>query len=159
MRFPGEGEGAGLGRGEILTILCAVAFAAHIVGVDITTRRHDPRSIAFWQIAAATLFVVPPTLLAETPRIVLTSSLVLAILVTSLLGTALAFAVQNAVQARSTPARAAIIFTSEPVFAAITSFLVEGERLPPAAMAGAGLILAGMIASEIPAGRGRAEGR
>jgi len=151
----GEAAG-GFGRGEALTVLCALCFAAHIVGVDVYARRHSVRRIAFWQVAAAGVLSVPFALLAETPRITPTAGLAGAILVTGLGGTALAIAVQNAVQARTTPTHAAIIFASEPVFAAITSFLVEGERLSTAATLGASLILAGMLASELPAARARA---
>jgi len=152
----GERRGAppaGFGVGEILTILCAVAFAAHIIGVDIFSRRHDVRSLAFWQVAAGGALCVPLAWGAETPRLALTASLAGAIAVTSLGGTALAFAVQNAVQSKTTPTRAAIILASEPVFAAVMSYVVEGERMTPGTMLGAFLILAGMLASEIPAVR------
>lgn len=148
----------GIGPGEILTILCAVAFAGHIVGVDVFTREHDARALAFLQVGVGGVLYVPLWIASGAPPINPTPILVAAILVTSIGGTALAFAVQNAVQSRTTPTRAAIIFTSEPVFAGITSYLVEGERLPGAAMAGAGLILAGMIAAEIPPAHPRTSG-
>jgi len=77
--------------------------------------------------------------------------------VTSLLGTALAFWILNMVQAWTTPTRAAIIFAAEPVFAALTSWLVEGEVLRGLALVGAGLILSGMLMAEIgPFGRRQA---
>lgn len=146
-----DAAGGGLGRGELLTVFCAVAFAGHIVGVDVFTRRRDARALAFWQVLLAGLLYVPAAFLAETPRLDPTPALAGAVLITSLGGTALAFAVQNAVQARTTPTRTAVIFASEPVFAGVTSYLVEGETMSPAALSGAGLILAGMLAAEIPA--------
>ena len=147
------GGAAGLGRGEALTLMCALAFAAHIIGVDIFTRRHDARSLAFWQVAGAGALCVPLAAFAETPRMEPTPALLAAIAVCALGGTALAFAVQNAVQAKTTPARTAIIFATEPVFAAATSYVVEGETLAPRAIGGAVLILFGMLAAEMPGPR------
>jgi drug/metabolite transporter (DMT)-like permease len=129
------------------------------VGVDVFTRRHDARAITFWQIAFSAALSLPLALFGETPRFNPTPSLAGAIALTALGGTAVAFAVQNAVQAKTTPARTAIIFTSEPVFAAATSYFVEGERLGAASLAGAALIVAGMLASEVPSFRGRAAPR
>lgn len=151
------GPAGGFGRGEALTVLCALCFAAHIVGVDIYARRHNVRRIAFWQVAVAGVLSVPLAILAETPRITPTFALAGAIAVTGLGCTALAIAVQNAVQARTTPTHTAIIFSSEPVFAAVTSFIVAGERLSLVATLGAALIVAGMLASELPLARTRTD--
>ena len=54
-------------------------------------------------------------------------------------------------QSLTTPTRTAIIFTSEPVFAAATSYLVDGEILSGSALAGAALIVVGMLVAELPA--------
>jgi drug/metabolite transporter (DMT)-like permease len=155
---PGLSARGGIGTGELLTILCAVAFAGQIVGVDVFTRDHDARTLAFLQVGIGGVLYVPLWIVSGAPRINPTPALIGAILVTSIGGTALAFAVQNAVQSRTTPTRAAIIFTSEPVFAGITSYVVEGERLPAVAIAGAGLILAGMIAAEVSPAQPRTAG-
>ncbi len=152
----GRGAGAGqngLGTGELLTVFCAALFAAHIVSVDILTRRQDPVVMAFWQVALTAIAAVPLSLIAETPRLNLTPGLAGALLATGLGATALAVGVQNAVQARTTPTRTAIIFASEPVFAAAASWLLEGEILTGAALGGAALILAGMLVAEIPTAR------
>lgn len=146
-------ETGGLGPGETLTICCAALFAAHIVGVDVLTRRREPLALAFWQVAITGIAAVPLAFLAESPRLDLTPALAGALAVTGLGATALAVGVQNAVQARTTPTRTAIIFASEPVFAAAASWLVEGEVLAGPALAGAALILAGMLVAELPARR------
>ena len=146
--------GGGSGRGEALTVACAILFAAHIVWVDILTRRHDAGAMAFWQVAVTAVACLPLALLAERPRFEPTPSLLAAIAITGVAATALTLAVQNSVQARTTPSRAAIIFATEPVFAAVTSFAVEGEIMTGAAAAGAGIILAGMLVAEIPSPAG-----
>lgn len=140
--------GAGFGPGEGLTLMCALAFAGHLLAVDHYTRRFDKSAIAFLQVAVVALLAAPAVLL-ETPRLAATPRLWLALGITSLLATAAAFWILNTVQAWTTPTRAAIIFAAEPVFAAITSWVVEGEALTSGALAGAGLIVAGMLAAEL----------
>ncbi len=63
--------------------------------------------------------------------------------------TAVAFSLQLWAQQFTTPSHAAIIFTLEPVFAVITSYLVLRERLGLRSIAGAGLVLAGILAAEL----------
>ncbi len=85
----------------------------------------------------------------ETPQITWTASLVIALAITGLLATALAFTVMAWAQQHTTATHTALIFSLEPVFAWITSWLVEGETLSPAAMFGAVLILAGILLVEL----------
>ena len=141
--------GQGFGRGELLTLLCAVAFAGHLIAVDHFTRRFNKAVIAFLQIAAAGLFTIAAAALWESPRFDPTMRLVVAVLVTAVLGTALAFYILSTVQSWTTPTRAAIILAAEPVFAALTAWIVDGEIFTRAALLGATLILTGMIMAEL----------
>ena len=70
-------------------------------------------------------------------------------LITGILGTAVAFTVQAWAQQFTPATHAALIFNLEPVFAWITSFIFLHERLGLRAGAGALLILAGILISEI----------
>lgn len=142
------GSGGGFGLGELLTMFCAIAFAGHLLAVDHYTRRHDKRAIAFLQVAAVGLLAAPAVAL-EPIRFDPTMRLIGALAVTAILGTALAFWLLNAVQSWTTPTRAAIIFAAEPVFAAVTSWVVEGESLAGPALLGAAMILAGMLTAEL----------
>ena len=72
-----------------------------------------------------------------------------AILITGVFATALAFTFQAWAQRYTTSTRTALIFMPEPVFAWITSCLLAGETLSARAAAGAGLILAGILAVEL----------
>ncbi len=60
-----------------------------------------------------------------------------------------AFFVQNWGQRHTTATRAALIFALEPVFAALFSNLLGGERLGVELLAGGGLIVAGVVVSEL----------
>jgi drug/metabolite transporter (DMT)-like permease len=75
-----------------------------------------------------------------------------AILVTGILGTAVAFTIQAWAQQFLPPTNTALIFALEPVFAWLTSYVVLGEQLGRRAALGAALILVGVLVSEILGG-------
>jgi drug/metabolite transporter (DMT)-like permease len=63
--------------------------------------------------------------------------------------TAVAYIVMNHMQKYTSPTHTALIFTTEPVFAAFFAFLLLGEMLSSRAVAGCLLILSGMVVSEL----------
>lgn len=136
-------------RGDILTSIGATSFAFHIVLVGRYTKRFSflhlvpPQILGVGLLAAAAIPFDPGRMLHWTSR------LVFAFAVTSLLATVFAFSVQNWAQQFTPPAHTALIFALEPVFAALTSRVVMGERLGGKALVGCGLILAGMLISEL----------
>ena len=65
------------------------------------------------------------------------------------LATALSFLLYTWAQKHTTAARTALIFALEPVFAALTAWLVAGEAWTARSLAGAVLILAGIILVEV----------
>ena len=68
---------------------------------------------------------------------------------TGVLATALAFGLQTSAQRYTTASHTALILTGEPVFAALFSYLLIGERLGPRALLGCLLILLGMVVVEL----------
>jgi drug/metabolite transporter (DMT)-like permease len=60
-----------------------------------------------------------------------------------------AFYIQTTVQQRIPAARAAIILTTEPVFAALFGYWLAGDRLSPVQLAGAALILSALFVGEV----------
>ena len=64
------GSGGGFGRGELLTLLCAVAFSGHLLAVDHYTRRFNRPAIAFLQVAIVGALGLAPALLIEPMRLV-----------------------------------------------------------------------------------------
>jgi len=135
--------------GDALTMGCAIAFAFQIILVGRATSAHSFQAIAVLQsaVAAALMFATAP--LMENIHVLWSARVVAAILVTGLLGTAAAFTIQAWAQQFMAPTNTALIFALEPVFAWITSYLLLGERLGWRAAAGALLILAGLLFSEV----------
>jgi drug/metabolite transporter (DMT)-like permease len=145
----GMADFANINRGDLLTIACALAFAFQIVFLGRATRRFPFEPIAVLQIAVAALAMCLATPLLERPHMRLSGTVVTAIVVTGVLGTAVAFTVQAWAQQFTPATHTALIFTLEPVFAWLTSFLYLKERLGFRAGSGALLILAGVLVSEL----------
>ena len=145
-----------LETGDLLTLACALAFAGHIVAVGRYAPRFDVAALAVLQVGAAMLFAALATPLFDATGVerifaVPTPRLAVALLVTAGLATATALSIQTWAQRITSPTHAAILFTLEPVFAALTSLLVLNERLGERELLGAGLILAGVLVAELRA--------
>lgn len=135
--------------GDLLTVCCAVGFAAHIVTLGHFSEKMNYEVLAVTQITVAAMLGWALFSLVEAPRVAWRPAVVWAILVTGLLATALAFSIQAWAQQYASPARTALIFMLEPVVAWITSYLVAGESLSGRAAAGAALILGGVMLVEL----------
>jgi len=144
-----EGVTRSIGRGDALTLLGAIAFAAYIVTLGHFSGQMSFELLSVTQIAAAAVLAIATFSWAETPRLAWRPAVVWAILVTGLVCTALAFTIQAWAQQYTTSTRTALIYMLEPVFAWITSFLVAGEGLSGRAAVGAALILSGVLLVEV----------
>ena len=145
---------ADLNTGDLLVLGCAIMFALHIVFVGRYSPSHSVGALSFLQVAttAALAALALPVLAVtrwEPPRMHWTSELLFAVLVTAVLTTAIAFSMQVWAQQYTTPTHTAIIFSLEPVFAALTSYIVLHERLGRRGLLGAALILAGILLAEL----------
>jgi drug/metabolite transporter (DMT)-like permease len=141
--------------GDLLTVCCAVCFAAHILTLGHYAAEASFELLSTMQIAVSALLAWSLFHWIETPHIRWTSGVWVAIVVTGLLATALAFTFQAWAQQHTTSTRTALIFALEPVFAWITSYLATGESLAPRAAGGAGLILTGILLVEMKPPRSR----
>lgn len=153
----GIADFANINLGDLLTIGCAFGFAFHIIFVGRATQRYPFEQIATLQVAVAAVLMIIVAPVLEHPHIRLTATVVSALLVTSILCTALAFTVQAWAQQFTPATHAALIFTLEPVFAWLTSLLLRNERLGLRVGAGALLILAGVLVSELLGNVSRSE--
>lgn len=153
LAVPASGVGA-LNRGDLLILACAFMFALHVISIGHYAVRYSVGALTLIQVAVTALFTlacVPLFALlgAQRPRVLWTPGLILAVVATGIFATALAFSVQVWAQQYSSANHAAIIFTLEPVFAGLTSFVFYHERLGARSLAGAGLILAGILMAEL----------
>ena len=139
------GGGAGLGRGEVLTLGCALAFAVHILLLD----RYSPRFDTAWLTGLQLLVVgvaclVPAAVQGE---LGFGASAWVGAVTTGVGCSALAFALQVSGQRRIGPTRTSLLLMIEPVTAAVLGYAV-GERLGLRGGLGAALILGGIGLAE-----------
>ena len=146
-------HGLTVGTGEAITLLCAVSFALHIVGLGEWSTTTDAYGLAVVQLATVgvmSALASAPDTLRPPPD----GKVWFAILLTALAATALAFFVQTWAQAHLPPTRAAVVMTMEPVFAGVFGVAVGGDHLRSRTIAGALLVLAAMYLVELGPRRG-----
>jgi drug/metabolite transporter (DMT)-like permease len=148
---PGTGMSllSGMHLGEWLTLLCAVAFAAHLLTLAHAAPQLSARRLGTLQIAFAAIFMLITLPLGGRPHLHLTPTAIVALAITALFATAAAFTIQSWAQQILPPTHTALILTLEPVFAALTSLLFFHERFGPRELLGAALILAGILLAEL----------
>ncbi|MCC6175029.1 MAG: DMT family transporter [Chloroflexi bacterium] len=138
--------------GDLLVFGCAWAFAAHILVVDRFAPGHDVVPLTFAQIAVVAALATAAALLWETPSAAELGAIAAAAIFTGLLCTVAAFTFQVYAQRFTSPTHTALIFSAEPVFAALFAYLLAGERLGPAELGGCALILGGMLVVQLRPG-------
>ena len=144
-----SGVGGGDLLGDALVFGCACSFAFHILATDRAIRKHDIGALLAVQLGVAGFFSLLVAGLAgdlAVPRGVTVWS---ALLITSLLASALGFFVQTYAQQHAPPARTAVILASEPAFAGLFAFVIAGERFTAFDWTGAALILAAIVFVEL----------
>ena len=140
--------------GDWLTVLCALAFGAHVVVIGHYSTEVSIGALSLIQVGLVALISLGSFSWAETPRIVWSPGLLAALVVTALLATALAFPVQAWAQRYVSPTRTALILALEPVFAYVVAYVWASERLSGRGMAGGALIVAGVVLAELKPARG-----
>jgi len=142
-------DGSEMNLGDWLTLGCALCFALYIVYLDMFGSKYDAAQLTFAQFAVAGIGGTIGTVLFE--RVVWNPSLEFAgaIAYLTVFATVIALFVQTKYQKETTPTRAAVIFSVEPVFAAVFAYLILSEMIGPLGMVGGGLIVGGLLVSEL----------
>jgi drug/metabolite transporter (DMT)-like permease len=144
---------AELNRGDLLVMGCAVLYAFQIIFIARYTGTFSLGALSCLQVILAGVLstIAVPVLNAahwEQFFVRFTFQMEFGVIVTAIFTTALAYPLLVWGQKHTTATNTALILTAEPVFAALTSFLVLHERLGGRALAGAGLILGGICIAE-----------
>ena len=136
-------------RGDGLVFLCAISLAAHILATARAVARFDVGALLAVQLGVVGLTCLAIAAVAgqlEPPE---GGTVWSALIVTSLVASALGFFVQSFAQQHAPPARTALILASEPAFAGLFGWLLNDERLTATGWLGAALIMASIVAVEV----------
>lgn len=146
--------GGGSLAGDLATLGCAVVFACQMVALSTALRRHPAGQVLFMQIASCALLSIAAAPLVENPRIPLVPTVTYGIAYLALGATVILLALQTYGQRRTTATRAAVLFSSEPLWATLFAWLA-GETITRRELGGGALVLAGLVVASLP-GRRRA---
>jgi drug/metabolite transporter (DMT)-like permease len=139
-------SGGGLNLGDILTSGCAISFAFHIIAQDLYLKK-KVRILPFFcvQLGFVTLFSLLNSQIFEPQSIVWSDQLVTAIIITGLLATFTAFLMMIWAQKFLNPSETAIIFSIEPLSAALFATAFGGEILGFWGWIGGGLVCLAVV--------------
>jgi drug/metabolite transporter (DMT)-like permease len=152
LSVPPEGLGK-LNRGDPIVFGCAVMFAFHMIFISRNVKTYSVASMSFLQVATTAVLatvLVPIAAAAgwEQPKLVWTRYVIFAVAATAIGATVICFSLQTWAQKHTSASRAAILLTLEPVFAAVTSVTLGGERIGARMLLGAALIFGGIVLAE-----------
>lgn len=146
--------GSDFNLGDLLTLLCALLFAFQVVYVDVFTKKYDYLPMVFVQLLITGLggfilsFIFSISSL-ETFKFTLNTTVVTAILYTAIFASIIATVIQLKFQKFVSPTKAGIIFSIEPIFAAIFAYFLLSEKISNFGLVGCVLIFIGLIVSEL----------
>lgn len=146
--------GSDFNLGDFLTLICALLFAFQVVYVDVFTKKYDYLPMVFIQLFITGLggFILTALFSLTGIEIIkfnFNNNLFFAIIYTSVFASILATIIQLKFQKNVSPTKAGIIFSIEPIFAAIFAYFLLNEKISNFGLIGCVLIFAGLIISEV----------
>lgn len=142
-------EGGSLNIGDFWVFGCALSYAIYILTLQTFTSRHNSVALTAMQlivVAILGLIWAAPILVTQITAITANFGVLLYL---GVIATALVTWTQAVAQRHVSATEAALLYTLEPVFAAIFSFWLLGESLGTQGLIGAAMVVAAMILSQI----------
>jgi len=145
------GKGLNFTKGDIYTLFCAFLFALHISYLDIVAKKVDALKLTFLQMTFAALFslIVFTTIGQFSIKDVNFSQGILPVLYLGLFSTLLCFFIQTKAQKYTTSTKAAIFLSTESLFGAFFSVILQLESFTINMLIGGVFILFSIFASEL----------
>ncbi|QSV46248.1 DMT family transporter [Geobacter benzoatilyticus] len=139
--FLASGGAEGFNRGDLLSTICAVFIAGQIIAVSRVLRDDDVYLVTFVQFATVALVGALVTMVMPWPPFTMGASGAWSLVYCAIFPTIICFTLQNAFQRYTTPTRAGLIYTLDPIWSMLAGVFILGERLTPQELAGCMLIL------------------
>lgn len=146
--------GANFNFGDGMTLLCALFFALHVVYIDVISSKNHFWTLLLIQISTVSLLSFIAAFISagvsiESLHVSFTKYLLFGVLYTSLMATLVNIGIQTKFQKVVSPTKAGIIYSFEPIFAALFAFFLLNEKITNFGLAGCALIFLGLIVSEV----------
>jgi drug/metabolite transporter (DMT)-like permease len=136
-------------KGDLLELVCAVFFAGHVLIIGFLAKKMDPIKLSIIQFVVAgtlSLLVAVYIELITWEMIVATA---IPLLYAGVMSTGVAYTLQVVAQQHAHSSHAAIILSLEGAFALLGGWLLLDEQLPARGLLGCGLMLLGMLLSQL----------
>ena len=136
--------------GDVLTLICGLGFALHMIYIDRYTKRHDPVLLTILQLGFAAVYswIMAPVTDGGFPVEALNQDIMIGMLYLGIFSTMIAFLLQNVCQKYTTPNTTSLLLSMESVFGVLFSVLLLHERLTGRMITGCILIFIAIILSE-----------
>jgi drug/metabolite transporter (DMT)-like permease len=136
---------AGLSRGDLISLLCAVFISLHIILVHRLVRSEAVLPLTTVQFVTVTAVgaLLSPFFPGDTLRF--TPLALTALAYCAIFPTAVCFTLQNRHQRHVSPAAASLVYTLDPLWSMAGGMFFLGERLTALELAGCALILSGAL--------------
>ncbi len=141
---------SGINKGDVLLLLCAVAFSVQILLIDRHCAGLDGLKLNCIQALVAAVLSVPWALLTETVDASRIASCWLPLGYAGVLSMGVAYTLQIVGQKRVAPSAAALLMSLESVFAALFGWLLLHETMTRAEELGCVLVFAAVVISQLP---------
>ncbi|MRI32851.1 EamA family transporter [Endozoicomonas sp. OPT23] len=138
-----------INKGDMYEVFGAFFWAAHLILIDRLASRHNVVALAFIQFVASSVLCFIIAGLFETWTFEQIQATAVPLLYVGIMSTGIAYTLQIVGQKSAPVAHASIILSLETVFAVIAGYLFLNEILSAKALAGCGLMLTGMLVSQL----------
>ena len=139
-----------LGRGELLTLGCAVAFSFHILVIDRVSPNLDGVRLSCLQFFVCGMLSLVAMFLTETPSLSAIAQCWLPIAYAGVLSCGVAYTFQIIGQSYTEPTVASLLMSLESVFAVLFGWLLLKQALTIPEVLGCILVFAGVILAQLP---------
>lgn len=138
-------------KGEFLTLICAILFALQIIFTGKFSKQVNVFMLVLFQLITVSILALIFSLLLDsaTFNISYNYAFFKAVIITAIFATVYAFLIQTYMQQFTTATKTAIIFTMEPVSAAIFAYFTANEVLTIVQFIGATLIILATLIAEL----------
>jgi len=145
---PGTGD---INYGDILTVFSALSYGIYIVFIGRFALKADVNGLVVMQFLTVVVFSLPFALYYYDSNFgfEITGKIIITLLYLSILATVVCTYLHTKYQRETTPTKAAIIFSFEPIFAVIIASLFYNEEITLKLVFGGGLIMSGLLFSEL----------
>jgi drug/metabolite transporter (DMT)-like permease len=147
--FINDAPGFRLAKGDLLVLVCAFFFAAHVLIIGRLSPRNPAVPLSIVQFLTCSALSLVTAMWRESLILQDLIAAAVPILYGGVGSVGIAYTLQVIGQKDAPPAHAAIILSLESVFALAGGFLILGEAVPGVKLVGCALMLAGMLSAQL----------